>query len=92
MGVQPGTVLLCAAAAGAATFCIVQDRVTAEGARQYVTLQEAASVSRSTPVAIDDVMRPAVQRGVRQGALSGGVVFAVGAAAAVALRRGSGRG
>ena len=91
MSIRPRTVLLATFGVAAVVFCVVQDRVTATGARQYVTLQDAALATGSAPVSIDDVMKPAVRRGVRQGALSGGVVVAVGGAAAAALRRRSGR-
>ena len=85
------TVLLASCAAAIAVFCVVQDRVTATGARQYITLQEAALARGAAPVAIDEVMTPAVRRGVRDGALSGGAVLALGAAAASVVRRRSGR-
>jgi hypothetical protein len=70
----------------------VQDRVTAGGARQYVTLQRAAFSGRASPVTIDQVMGPAVDRSVRQGAAWGGGVLVVGLAlAAISSRRVHGR-
>jgi hypothetical protein len=84
-------ILLASVAAAVVAFCVVQDRVTAGGAQQYVTLQEAAASGRGPAVTIDQVVPAAVRRGVRQGALSAGVILAVGAVAAVVLHRGSGR-
>jgi hypothetical protein len=75
-----------------AVFCIVQDRVTAEGARRYVALQRLALAGRGPAVSIDEVLRPAVDRSVRLALLSSGAVVAAGAAAAfVAGRSGSRR-
>lgn len=69
-------------AAALATFCIVQDRVTAEGARRYVALQRDALAGRGPAVTIDEVMQPAVTRSVRLASFSSGAVAAVGMAAA----------
>jgi hypothetical protein len=69
-------------AAALATFCIVQDRVTAEGARRYVALQREALAGRGRLVTIDEVMRPAVDRSVRLALFSSGAVAVVGVAAA----------
>jgi hypothetical protein len=69
-------------AAALATFCIVQDRVTAEGARRYVALQEEALAGRGRLVTINEVMRPAVDRSVRLALLSSGAVAVIGVAAA----------
>jgi len=67
-------------AAAIAVFLVVQDRVTADGAREYVARQRAAG---QTPVVtIDEVMVPAVSRSVRAGALWGAVVLAAGLAVA----------
>lgn len=63
-----------------ATFCIVQDRVTAAGARRYVALQRSALAGRGPRVTIDEVMRPAIDASVRYGALSAGAVLAAGLA------------
>jgi hypothetical protein len=64
-------------AAALVIFAVVQDRVTASGARQYVALRHAESAGGSGSVTIDEVMSPAVERSVRQGlAWSGGVVAA----------------
>ena len=70
-----------------AVFCVVQDRVTAAGARRYVALQRAALEGRGPAVAIDDVMRPAIARSVRLALLCGGGVGAAGAAAAFVVGR-----
>ena len=74
-------------AAALVVFCIVQDRVTAAGARRYVALQRAALAGQGPAVTIDEVMQPAIARSVRLGLLSSGAVGAVGAAAAVIVRR-----
>jgi hypothetical protein len=74
MIVRPRTVLVTTFAAAAVVFCVVQDRVTAAGARQYVTMHEAGR-----PVTLEGVVAPAVRRSVRVGLASGGGVLAVGA-------------
>ena len=74
-------------AAAVAVFCIVQDRVTAAGARRYVALQRDALAGRRPLVSVDEIMRPAVDRSVRLGLLSSGAVAAAGAGAAVVLSR-----
>jgi hypothetical protein len=68
-------------------FLVVQDRVTADGARDYVERQRAAAVGRLPPITVDEVMRPAVQQSVRLGLLAGGVVLAGGLALAQAVNR-----
>jgi hypothetical protein len=73
-------------AAAVVVFCIVQDRVTAEGARRYVALQADAIAGRGPAVTIDEVMRPAVARSVRVASLCSGVVMMVGIAAGVVVR------
>jgi hypothetical protein len=78
-------------AAAVAVFCIVQDRVTAAGARRYVTLQTAALAGRGAAVTVEEVMRPAIRRSVRLGLLAGGGVASVGFAAAAVMRRAAGR-
>ena len=87
MGVRPRTVLLIALAAAFVVFCVVQDRVTAGAARQYVDLQRAAASGAGRPVSVDDVMRPGVRRSVGRAALWGAAVMGAGAVAAAALRR-----
>jgi hypothetical protein len=70
-------------------FAVVQDRLTAAAARQYVTLQRAAAAGTGPPVTIDEVMRPGVRRSVRVALLWSGTVALAGlvGAAAVARRR-----
>ena len=75
--------------ASIATFAVVQDRVTAAGARRYVELQREAAAGRARPVNVDDVMRPAVRQSVRYGVVSAGAVALVGGATIIALRRGA---
>jgi len=75
-------------AASFAVFCFVQDRVTAEGARRYVSLQRQALAGQGRAVTIDEIMRPAIDRSVRLAFISGGAVAALGLAAGfVAGRR-----
>ncbi len=84
---QTRVVLWVTLAAALAVFCIVQDRVTAAGARRYVALQKEALAGRGRKVTIDEVMRPAVNRSVRLALLSSGAVAAAGAAAGMVLQR-----
>jgi hypothetical protein len=86
MRVHPRAVLLVAFCAATVVFCVVQDRVTAGGARQYVTLQRRALAEGSPPVTIDEVVRPAVRRSVQQGFLWSGLVMGAGVALAAARR------
>lgn len=82
-------IALVSVVAALAVFLVVQDRVTAAGARRYVTLQRSAIAGLTPRVTIDEVMRPAIDRSVRQGALWGGAVLlaGLGTAAAVSSRR-----
>ena len=73
--------------AALAVFAVVQDRVTAAGARRYVAAQRAALDGQGPPVTIDAVMTPAIRDGVRQGLLAGGTVMTVGFGAAALIRR-----
>ena len=68
-------------------FCIVQDRVTAAGARRYVALQRAALEGVGPAVTIDQVMRPFVRTSVRDGLFAAAGVLAVGVAAAAGVAR-----
>jgi hypothetical protein len=92
MAASASRVLWLTAAAAVAVFCIVQDRVTAEGARRYVALQRAALAGRGPAVTIDEVMRPAVDRSVRLALVSSGAVAVLGAAAGLAVGRARDRG
>jgi hypothetical protein len=73
--------------AAAVVFCVVQDRVTAAGVRQYVALQRAAIAERGPAVSLDEVMGPARQRSVQQGLAWGGVVWVSGIGGAAVIRR-----
>jgi len=80
--------VLASIAAALVVFLVVQDRVTAGGAREYVARQRASAVGQAPAVTIDEVMRPAVTRSVRVGLLWGGLVLAAGlATAAISARR-----
>jgi hypothetical protein len=81
MPMSPRAVLAIAFVAATVVFCVVQDRVTAEGARQYVALHQAG-----TPVTLDEVVAPAVRRSLRQGVIWGGVVLAAGIVLAIGRR------
>jgi hypothetical protein len=70
-------------------FSVVQDRVTAGGARQYVDLQRAATEGQRNPVTVDEIMRPAVRRSVVQASIWSAVVMVAGAiTAGLVVRRG----
>jgi hypothetical protein len=84
---RPRSVLLLTFAAALAVFCVVQDRVTAAGARQYVAQQRAAWAGQRRPVTIDEVVGPAVERSVRQAALWSGLILVFGGVAAGTLAR-----
>ena len=73
-------------AAALVVFCIVQDRVTAEGARRYVALQKEALAGRGPAVTVDEVMRPAIARSVRLALLASGTVAVAGLAIGFAVR------
>lgn len=87
-------VVLVSVIAALAVFLAVQDRVTARGARRYIDLQRSAIAGRTSPVTIDEIMRPAVDRSVSQGLLWGSVALVTGLGTAVVVgkvsqRRGS---
>ena len=65
-----------------ATFCFVQDLVTKEGTSEYVRRYKQAS-----PMRVDQVMRPAVDRSVRDGLAGAAGVAAVGAGITTWSRR-----
>jgi hypothetical protein len=66
-----------------AVFCGVQDSITAEAARHYARMHRDAVVSRTpATVTVDEIMTPAIRRGVVSGLLSAGAVLVVGLAAA----------
>ena len=88
MALHPRGILIATAIAALAVFAVVQDRVTAAGARRYVELQRAALAGRAPLVTVDQIMGPAVAQSVREGLLWGGVVLLCGVGlAAVAARR-----
>jgi hypothetical protein len=72
------TVIAITFALAFAVFCIVQDRITAEGARRYVTLQREALAGRGPYVTIEEIMQPAIDRSVRGGLLAAGGVVVIG--------------
>jgi hypothetical protein len=80
-------ILIASVVGAVATFCVVQDRVTYAGARRYVAMQRDALAGKGPIVQIDHIMRPVVERSVRQGLLWGGLVLVAGAVVAVAATR-----
>ena len=70
-------------AAAFVVLCIVQDRVTAQGARRYVALQKEALAGRGRAVTIDEVMQPAIDRSVRLALGASGAVAVAGVSVAV---------
>jgi glutamate-1-semialdehyde aminotransferase len=82
-------IVLLTVVAAVIVFAYVQDRVTASGAREYVMRQREAIERRGSVVTIDEVMKPAVDRSVRQGVTWGTMVLVAGFSAAtfVAMRR-----
>lgn len=80
-------IVLTTLAAALIVFAVVQDRITADGAGRYAERQRAALSGAGPPVAIDEVMRPAVARSVQQGLLWSGVVLLAGLGVAVVMSR-----
>jgi hypothetical protein len=87
MALRPRVILIVTAVAAVVVFAVVQDRVTAAGARRYVAIQRDALAGRAQPVTVDEIMRPAIQRSVHQGLLWGGAVLVAGVGLAVAIGR-----
>ena len=86
------TIVLVTMAVATAVFLVVQDRVTAAGARRYVVLHRDAVAGHRAAATIDEVMVPAIRESVWQGLLWSGVVLMVGLAGAACLpREGIGR-
>ncbi len=85
MTVRPSRILIATALAALVVFAVVQDRVTAAGARRYVALQRAALAGRGPAVTVDEIMRPAIRQSVREGLLWGGVVLVSGMGIAAAV-------
>jgi hypothetical protein len=87
VALRPRLVLIVTAIAAFVVFAVVQDRVTAAGARRYVALQRDAIAGRGPAVTVDQIMRPAVERSVQQGLMWGGVVLVAGASVAGVVSR-----
>ena len=81
-------IVIVAALGALAVFAVVQDRITAAGARRYVAVQRAALAGRGQPVTVDEIMRPAIRRSVQQGLMWGGLVLVAGVGVAGAIARG----
>jgi len=80
-------IVLTTVGAALVVFAVVQDRVVASGAGRYAALQRAALAGAVPAVTIDDVMRPAVARSVRDGRLWSGAVLVAGLGAAARAAR-----
>jgi hypothetical protein len=87
MALRPRAILALTALAALVVFAVVQDRITADGARRYVAIQRDALAGRAQPVTVDEIMRPAVQRSVQQGLTWSGLVLAGGLTVAGAVAR-----
>ena len=77
--------------AAVVVFAVVQDRLTASAARQYVLQQQAAANGAGPAVTIDEVMKPGVRHSVRVALLWSGGVMTMGLAAAATIARRSRR-
>ena len=87
MVIRPRAILVVTAIAALVVFAAVQDRVTAAGARRYVSIQRDAVAGRAQPVTIDEIMQPAIAQSVQQGLTWGGLVLVAGASVAGAVAR-----
>ena len=88
MAISPSLIVRVTLVAALVVFCGVQDRVTASGARRYVSLQRDALSGKGPVVTIDEVVAPAVSRSARQGLMWSAVVCAAGFGAALVVHRG----
>jgi hypothetical protein len=70
-----------------ATFAVVQDRVTAAGARSYAAMSRAAVARGDRPPGMEEVMTPAIRRSVRWALASGTAVLVLGLGLASRARR-----
>jgi hypothetical protein len=88
MRLRPRAIVMITGIVALVVFCVVQDRVTAAGARRYAALQRDALAGRGHAVTIDEIMQPAIEQSVRQGLYWGGgvMVAGLGVAGAVAQR------
>jgi len=87
MALRPRAILLITGLAALVVFAVVQDRVTAAGARRYVAIQREALAGHVQPVTVDEIMRPAIERSVQQGLTWGGLVLVGGVSVAGAVAR-----
>jgi hypothetical protein len=85
--VRPRAIVVTTGIVALAVFCVVQDRITAAGARRYASLQRDALAGRGRVVTIDEVMKPAIEQSVQQGLFWGGGVMAAGLGVAGAVAR-----
>jgi hypothetical protein len=71
-------VLIVTCALALATFAVVQDRVTAAGARHYAAIQRGNVATPGRRVTIEEVMAPAIDRAVLWGAGAASIVIILG--------------
>ena len=80
-------VLLLTLVIAVGVFAVVQDRITASGARSYVAQQRDRAAAGEPPVAVAEVMEPAIARSTRIASLAAAGVLLAGGLAVFTLRR-----
>lgn len=83
----PRGIVIATCVAAIVVFALVQDRITAGGARRYVAMQREALAGSREPVRVRAVMKPAIEHSVRTAALAAGVVLLAGLGAATVRGR-----
>jgi len=74
------TIVITTCVLAVATFSVVQDRVTAAGARRYAAIARQAVASGNRPPSIEEVMTPAIRASVGWGSAGAVAVLVVGLA------------
>ena len=80
-------VILITCALAVVVFAVVQDRVTAAGARRYVAISRTAPATGAGHITIESVMTPAIRSSVLWGAGSAALVILAGLGVASRVRR-----
>jgi hypothetical protein len=73
--------------AAVGVFCVVQDRVTAAGARQYVRMHREAAAAGGPEPSLGQMMDRAVRQSVWYGLVAGGATAGAGLGAGVLAGR-----